>query len=159
MSADKIIDVILGEWAPQTKSYAALALGFMGQQETAPAIKEYMKSNRRKGVLIGRAATALTMMGDRTSLPFLLELLKEASLDVNRGAITNSIGQHYIQGTIAALMKMIKDKKDQILNRASACTALGILCEWENMPPISRISFNLNYRNQVETIWEFLDIL
>ena len=57
------------------------------------------------------------------------------------------------------IMSREGNKESQILNRAFAAIALGRIGERGELPALSKISTDINYRAQVDSIKEVLDIL
>jgi HEAT repeat protein len=158
-SAGALRDIVVKGKNPSTRGYAALALGMMNQKETIPEIQKVVKKEKRKADLLRQASIGLGLMGDKTAVPLLLELLEEASSDFLRGSITMAIGYIGDRQAIDPLIELMNTEKSQILTRAFAGVALGIIGESEPIPVLSKISTDINYRTQIDSIREVLDIL
>lgn len=158
-SANALREIIAKDKNPATRGYAALALGMMNEKDAISEIQSVVKEERRKTELVRQASIGLGLMGDQNAVPILLELLDEATSDFLKGSITMAIGYIGDRKAIGRLIAFMNDENSQILNRAFAGVALGIIGETEQIPVLSRISTNINYRAQVESIKEVLDIL
>lgn len=144
------------------RGYFALALGMTGARETAPAVLEFVKKEARHPGFFQQAAIGLALMGDKSVVPVLIELLKDDGTQsfILQSAIADSLGYVGDYRAVAPLVELLKDEKKQRtkLTRAFASVALGLVGDKELQPWNSKISAHLNYFGFVETltdlIWE-----
>lgn len=141
------------------RGYAAVALGFLQHNDAADGMRSLCQNKGTTPTLRLQAATGLGLMSDTQAVPTLIETMKSAKTLGVSSAVAKALGLIGDQESITPLKDMANDSSIQEITRAFACVALGILGEKTDLPWNAEISANNNYRAQVPSMQEVLDIL
>jgi HEAT repeat protein len=136
------------------RGYAAFSLGILGDSKSKEEITERMKKDRRKD-LLRSGCWALGLLGDKTDVPWLLEVLTMEGGNKHqvRGAAAIGIGLIGDQSAVDPLLKMVREEKDNA-TRAFAIAALGCLIDKDPVPRIPQIFANIHYRARLPVVKE-----
>jgi HEAT repeat protein len=145
--------------------YVAVGLGLMNARDAGDKIQKIVDASKYKPDLLKQAAIALGLLGDKTVVTKLTELLKESKGLATQASISSALGFIGDQRSIDPLVTMLQN--DQLTDRARgfAAVALGIVADKEPLPWNSKIGLDLNYRASTQTLTDqaagtgILDIL
>lgn len=155
-----LVEIASGKGDPDLRGYAAIGLGLMKAHRASRVVQKVLQDNQKNPALARSAAVALGMMGDRSVVPSLTELLARAETDEVRGAIALALGQIGDVTAIRPLLAQVFAKPgSRARTRAYAATALGIIGEDETLPVISRITHDSNYRALVPAVRTVMSLL
>ncbi|MCB9899147.1 MAG: HEAT repeat domain-containing protein [Planctomycetes bacterium] len=141
------------------RGYAAVALGFLQYTESADAMRGLVQNKTTTPTLRLQVATGLGLMSDTQAVPVLIETLDKANTLGVSSAVAKALGLIGDRDSIQPLKNIATNDSVQKITRAFACVALGIVGEKTDQPWNAAISANNNYRAQVPSIQEVLDIL
>lgn len=141
---------------PEFRGYCATALGLMGAKEHAEDIRKILAGSRRKPDLLQRVAIGLGLMGDKQSVPVLVELIRPQRggtppLAVMAAAAT-ALGFIGDRRAVDPLVHILENPDMKDLARAFAAVALGTVANKEMLPWNSKIAEDLNYIATVPTL-------
>lgn len=157
--ADRIYDDFVESHDYDFKGYAAVALGFMNYTDAAENLRGICRNKTITPTFRLQVATGLGLMGDTQAVHVLIETLQNAQTLGVSSAVAKALGLIGDQEAITPLKTIAADSEKQIITRAFAAVALGIVSEKTNLPWNARISADNNYRARVPAIDEVLDIL
>jgi HEAT repeat protein len=133
--------------------YACLGLGLMNHKAAIGQIKALAEDSVRRQGRLKQAAIALGLLGDKTVVETLVKFLKDKGTSLaSQAAIATALGYIGDARSLDPLVEMLHDKDLTPLARAFAGVALGIVADKEEFPWNSKISTNLNYRANTETL-------
>ncbi len=158
-AAKQILEDFTAEKDEEFRGYTAVALGFMNYKEAGDSLRNLCQSKTIAPTFRLQIATALGLMADAEAVHVLVESLKSAQTLGVSSAVAKALGLIGDQSAIEPLKQIAQDKSVQVITRAFACVALGIVCEKTELPWNARISQDNNYRGRVPAIDEILDIL
>jgi HEAT repeat protein len=136
----------------EAAGYIAVALGLMGFQEAKEDINQLIEKATRRPQLLTQCSIALGLLGDKDIGLKLIGQMKEQNPVAVFSALAQALGFIGDRRVIASLVELLGDKSLQPVNRAFAAVALGLVGDKELMPWNSKISININYRANVETL-------
>lgn len=134
------------------KGYMCLGLGLIGAAEAKERIKDIVKDSKYKPELLRQAAIALGLLGDKSVVPDLVEMLRDAKGLASQAAVASALGFIGDSRSIDPLVEMLKNKDITASARGFAGVALGIVADKEQFPWNSKISTNINYRANTSTL-------
>lgn len=134
------------------KGYMALGLGLIGATDAKADIQAIVKDAKYKPELLRQAAIGLGLLGDKTLVPDLVEMLRDAKGLASQAAVASALGFIGDSRSIDPLVEMLKNKEITASARGFAAVALGIVADKEQFPWNSKISKNINYRANTETL-------
>jgi HEAT repeat protein len=136
----------------EAAGYLAVALGLMNYRAAKEDIEKLLEKATRRDKLLTQCAIALGLMGDKEVSLGLIARLKEPNPVAVFSALAQGLGFIGDRRSISGLVELLSKKDLQPLNRAFAAVALGLICDKEDLPWNSKISVNINYRANVETL-------
>ena len=146
---------------PKLRSYAALALAFLGDATVVPSLREVADPARgdvddvRRGCIL-----ALGFVGDRDDIDYLLGAMTQGDNPAIRGAAVIAIGRMRDATAVDKLIKIVTARSNvSAHDRAYAVAALGYLADKDSVPYLSTIFENCNYRIEYAQLREVLKIL
>jgi HEAT repeat protein len=159
-SEGALTEIVKTQGTADTRGYAAIGLGLMRARNATPAIEAIVKDTNEP-TLQRSGAIALGLMADRNVVNVLSEMLKTANtVDVlsSTAQALGTIGDH---AAIEPLLQCWRDTSGKMVDqtRAYALTGIGILCEPTDVPKMSWVSRDLNYRAQLDSIKTLLNLL
>ncbi len=134
------------------RGYMALGLGLVGATDAKGEIQVIVKDAKYKPELLRQAAIALGLLGDKTLVPDLIEMLRDAKSLASQAAVASALGFIGDSRSIDPLVKMLENKEITASARGFAAVALGIVADKEQFPWNSKISTNINYRANTSTL-------
>jgi HEAT repeat protein len=129
-----------------TRGDAAIALGLMNDRSAIADIQDIIKNSKYKPELLKSAAIALGLLGDKELVDELILMLKDAKGLATQAAISSALGAIGDSRSIDPLVEMLKEDQHTDTARGFSAVALGIVCDKEILPWVSKISTNINYR-------------
>jgi HEAT repeat protein len=146
--------------APTLRGFCCVALGLIGdaREDVKDALK--LALGERKSTDLRRdAATGLGLLKDAEVTKLLLTELKRAKSFAVQGQLITAIGTIGDHTAIQPLVDILDDKGQPSQTRAMAAVGLGMIGDLRDLPALSRISKNYNYRASVKDMDELLFIL
>jgi len=135
-----------------SRGYLALGLGLIGATDAKGEIQAIVKDAKYKPELLRQAAIALGLLGDKTLVPDLIEMLRDAKSLASQAAEASALGFIGDSRSIEPLVELLKNKDITATARGFAAVALGIVADKEQFPWNSKISTNINYRANTSTL-------
>ncbi len=136
------------------KGYCALSLGLMKERNAARDLGEILKKSFLLPTLLRQTAVGLALMGEKSVVDTLLRTLRQGPRNLAaQSAVAMGLGLVGDRRAVPPLVDMLFNKKLPRTTRAFAAVALGMVGDKDPLPWNSRISFGLNYRANVETLW------
>jgi len=137
---------------PDARGYIALALGMIGDVESIATIQKVLAKSQYQPELLRQAGIALGLLGDQHVVDDLIEMLGRAGALSSQAAIASALGTIGDARSIPPLVGMLADPQKTSSARGFAAAALGIVGDKDPHPWSSRISLDLNYRANTETL-------
>ena len=138
---------------------AAIALGLIGERGSLEAVRNALKEKEDR-VLRVDAAIAAGLLRDNEAVPALVETLGDAkSSQFILGSVATALGQIGDERALDPLTQILGDEQFPDLTRALAAVALGQIGDKTDVPVMSRISKDVNYRAYYDAIGELLTII
>ena len=134
------------------RGYMALGLGLIGAADAKGEIQTIVKDAKYKPELLRQAAIALGLLGDKSLVPDLVNMLRDAKGLASQAAVASALGFIGDSRSIDPLVEMLKNKEITASARGFAAVALGIVADKEQFPWNSKISTNINYRANTSTL-------
>ncbi len=145
----------------QLRGTAAIALGLIGDHSALEVVHKALLEKEDKD-LRKDTAIAAGLLRDTNAVSVLVEALKDpkASLFVV-GSVANALGQIGDQRAIGPISEVLSDPLNQYtdVTRSLAAVALGQIGDKTDIPVLSRLSEDVNYRAFYDAIGEVLTIL
>ena len=146
--------------APVLRGFCCIALGLIG--DAREDVKDSLKlalQERKSTDLRRDAATGLGLLRDAEVGKLLLTELRKAKSFAVQGQLITAIGTIGDHTAIDPLVKLLDDSGQPAQTRAMAAVGLGMIGDLRDIPALSRISKNYNYRASVPDMDELLFIL
>jgi HEAT repeat protein len=141
-----------------SRSYAAMALGMVGDsdaKDTAKSLQEIYKNggddpNVRRGAILG-----LGFVGDRADVPFLISVIDTTKEDLaiaryTRGAAVIALGMIRDGESIARIQELTGRPDPK--TRALALAALGCLADKDEVPAMAQLFGDANFRVKTPSV-------
>ncbi len=158
-SEQMLSDVVKSQGTADLRGYAAIALGLMKARNATPMIETMIKDTNEP-TLQRAGAMALGLMGDRNIVNLLSDILKTTDSEFVMSSAAMALGTIGDHTAIDPLLEAIRPQsKLTDTARAYAATAIGILGEPTDVPKMSLISRDLNYRAQIDAVKTLLNLL
>ncbi|MDF1837797.1 MAG: HEAT repeat domain-containing protein [Planctomycetota bacterium] len=151
-SAPILLDKLEYFSAEETRGHAAVALGLMNHVEAKETIQAILQGSKFHPDLLKQAAIALGLLGDKDMVGSLVTMLSEAKSLSSQAAIASALGTIGDKRSIDSLVGLLMDSGKTQTARGFAAAALGIVCDKELLPWNSKISININYRANTNTL-------
>ena len=144
----------------ELRGYSAVALGLIGSStdEVNKALRTAL-DERSSDDMRQQCATALGLLKDNGAVEVLLTALKEAESQNLKGQIVMALARIGDARAVQPMVDLLKNTKEGDLTRALACAGLGVVGDLQDIPSLSRISKDINYRASIFYINEVLSIL
>jgi len=129
------------------------ALGLLGDPKSREPVKKVAEASLRRPEILSRAALALTMLSDRTVVPWLMNTLKTARHSMHvQAAVAQALGHIGRDPEAEALVEILQSRKRGDYVKSYAAVALGLLGEISERPWYSYLSVDINYLASMETL-------
>jgi len=142
----QIIETKLEEMAdPAARGTLILALGLLGERRSIEKVREIVADSKYKPELLWNAAIGLALLGDKESVPQLLDMLREAKGLGSQAALASGLG---LVGDARSIDPLVAMAGDQTLTqgaRTFATVALGLVCDRQLLPWNFPLSEGSNY--------------
>jgi len=137
---------------PESRGYVAVSLGLMKAREAVEPIQEILAESKYQPVLLRQAAVGLGLLGDKTLVGDLTDMLREAKALSSQAALCSALGFIGDKNSVEPLLELMGNEQLTDRARGFAAVALGIVADKDPLPWNSRISAGLNYRASTETL-------
>ena len=145
---------------PSLRGYACVSLGLVG--DARREVKEALMlalSERADADLRSSAATGLGLLHDAGAVPWLLDELKKAKSFAVQQQLIMAIGKIGDRKALDPLVNILDDLSQPSQTRAMAAVGLGMVADPRELPALSRLAKDYNYRASVPDLDELLYIL
>jgi HEAT repeat protein len=142
------------------RGHLCTALGLLSHRPAIKAIEDVVKE--KGDVVLRRSASiALGLLGDKDAIKVLeAEMAESSNSQAVHGAVTQGLGFIGDSTAVPRLVQMVQEtEKYQDATRAFAAVALGLLADKDELPFLSLIAQDNNYRSQTAALAEVLTIL
>ncbi|MHC4136246.1 MAG: HEAT repeat domain-containing protein [Planctomycetota bacterium] len=157
----ELIEIVAQRGAdPVLRGYGCVALGLIGDARSD--VKDVIKlalRERKSTDLRRNAATGLGLLRDADAVRFLVRELEKAKSFAVQGQLILAIGTIGDHQAIAPLIRILDDRSQPAATRAMAAVGLGMIGDARELPALSRLSKNYNYRASVPDLDELLYIM
>jgi HEAT repeat protein len=137
---------------PDARGYVALALGMIGDVDSIATIEKVLAKSQYQPELLRQAGIALGLLGDQHVVDDLIDMLSRAAALSSQAAIASALGTIGDARSIRPLIALLGDAQKTSRARGFAAAALGIVSDKDEHPWLSRISLDINYRANTETL-------
>jgi HEAT repeat protein len=144
-------------YQPSLRGYTAIGLGLMGYREAAPELRKILVEDN-DGDLLRPVALALGLLGDREATDDLRRTLVEGRDRLVRGSAAMSHGLLRDFSSMEPLLAILRGSAKAEV-REMAVIALGYLAEKGELPALSFLARDHNYRLTSQKASELLRIL
>ncbi|MCK6446238.1 MAG: HEAT repeat domain-containing protein [Planctomycetes bacterium] len=134
------------------QGYCAVGLGLMNATDAIKQIQEVTRKAKYKPDLLRNAAIGLGLLGEKSIVPELIDMLASADVQSSQAAIASALGFIGDARSIDPLLKFVEDKQKTDGARGFAAAALGIVADKEPLPWNAKISIDINYRANTPTL-------
>lgn len=134
------------------RGYLALALGLAGSVEAAPLLRTVAAEARFRPFLLLQSAIALALLGDKSLAPELAGALRSAEGQASQSWIAQALGKVGDSRTIPILVSMLRDQQLGAPARGSVASALGIVCDKDELPWTHALTSMVNWRASSSTL-------
>ena len=120
--------------------HLAVALGLLGDQEAAPALRAALVEAGQPQELRENLATALRLLGDEDAVETTRAAYAKAGNSVERNGLAAALASLRHADGLESLLATCADKRQSDGDRAAACAALGRLAESSPQPFTARLT-------------------
>lgn len=159
LAVKALIETLKAGGDSRLRGYCALSLGMIGAPEGRDAIKAALSNPDRD--LRVQTAVAAGLMGDASVIKELVAIIENPDASqYELGSAALGLGQIGDENSIKPLLAIVQDeKKFPDLTRALATVALGQIGDRRDLPVLTRVATDINYRAHVPSLAELLTIL
>ncbi|MFH0946028.1 MAG: HEAT repeat domain-containing protein, partial [Planctomycetota bacterium] len=156
-AADTLLSVLQDREAPLEASFAALALGLLGDKKDLGPIRSLVsRSSDPDGR--DRAVTGLALISREDAGDLLVRMLSQTTTTAETVWAARTLGQVGTPSSIPHLVRLAADKESPSLSRAFALVGLGRLLEPTRLPWNVRLATGANYLSLGQAETALLDI-
>ncbi|MFN0242781.1 MAG: HEAT repeat domain-containing protein [Planctomycetota bacterium] len=139
---------------PTAQGYVAVSLGMLGARDSIESIQALVRRSKYKPELLRQAAIGLGLLGDKTVVPELLQMMRDAKSQAVHAATASGLGMIGDARSIDPLVGMLENLEITPTSRGFAAAALGIVADKESLPWSTKISLGINYRATTSTLFD-----
>ena len=139
----------------EARGNIAVALGLMQATSAVERLNATVRKAKFRPPLLQQTAIALGLLGDKTAVTGLIDMLQKAKGLSAQASIASALGFIGDAGSVEPLTQMLLgegEKQTGDVARGFAAVALGIVCDKEDFPWTMKLSTNVNYRANVATL-------
>ncbi|MFT7462753.1 MAG: HEAT repeat protein [Pseudohongiellaceae bacterium] len=158
-SAEAIHDDFIDVADQGFQGHAALALGFLQYIDCSDRLRDHCLNNSSSDALRIASASSLGLLGDTSSVPTLVDALKDTGSLSTRAALAKAVGLIGDRSAVEPLLELVSNPEQPPLSRAFAAVAVGLLAERTSLPFNEPLKADGNYIVPVDSVQELLAIL
>jgi len=132
--------------------YFALGIGLSGNRAQAEALRTVAKGARYRPFLLQQCAIALALLGDKNLAPDLTSELRTATGQASQSWLAQALGMVGDARTLPVLVGMVRDRALTDAARGNLTSALGIVCDRDELPWYHALSSRVNWRAVTSTL-------
>jgi len=155
---DELVATVAKRGNAVTRGYACVALGLIGRTERDVKDALRLALSERGEDLRRNAAIGLGLLHDAEAVPALLDELRKAKSFAVQGQLISAIGTIGDAQAIDPLVRILDDRSKPDATRALAAVGLGMIGDLRELPALTRLAKNYNYRASVSDLDELLYI-
>ncbi len=159
VAAPQLEEILKNEREAKLRGTAAVALGLVGERAAQESVRAAL--GEKEPELRVDAAIAAGLLRDGNAVPMLVAILQDdRSSQFVLGSVAMALGQIGDQRAVTPLREILENGSDfPVLTRALAAVALGQVGDKTDIPVLSRVSSDVNYRAYYDAIGELLTII
>jgi hypothetical protein len=132
--------------------YFALGIGLSGNHALAESLRTVSAGARYRPFLLQQCAIALALLGDKNLAPDLTHELRTATGQASQSWLAQALGMVGDARTLPALVGMVRDHALTDSARGNLTSALGIVCDRDELPWYHALSSRVNWRAATSTL-------
>lgn len=132
--------------------YFALGIGLSGNRALAETVRLAANGARFRPFLLQQCAIALALLGDKTLASVLSNELRTASGQASQSWLAQALGMVGDARTVPLLVSMVRDPALTDAARGNLASALGIICDRDDLPWYHVLSSHINWRAATSTL-------
>ncbi len=141
------------------RGHVAVALGMLEHADVAPRLRALCTDRATPPDLRIDAAVGLGLLGDRGSVPVLVDALRDDPPLAVVAGLSRALGLLGDGGAVAPLEELARSERAPMLSRAFACVALGLLGARSELPFQTRVLGHENHMSDSVALAELRSIL
>lgn len=154
-----LLELTMSKGDPDLRGYCAIGLGLLDAKKVTTKLTSIL-GTRIDPDFQRSAAVALGLLGDRNVVENLTRILKTATTEYEISSSAIALGTIGDVSAIDPLIEILEAKQGVAdLARANATTALGLVGDRRELPPLHVFSRGSNYRCMVDALNELFTIL
>jgi multidrug efflux pump subunit AcrA (membrane-fusion protein) len=134
------------------RGYFALGIGLSGNRSLADGVRTTSAGARYRPFLLEQCAIALALLGDKNLAPELTQELRTATGQASQSWLAQALGMVGDSRSVPVLVEMVRDKGLTDMARGNLTSALGIVCDKDEMPWYHALSSRVNWRAATSTL-------
>ena len=134
------------------RGYLALGIGLSGNHSLAEGLRTTATSARYRPFLLQQCAVALALLGDKNLAPELANELRTANGQASQSWLAQALGMVGDTRTVPVLVGMVRDRALTDSARGNITSALGIVCDKDDLPWYHALSSRVNWRAATSTL-------
>src|SRR5258706_233504 len=132
--------------------YFALGIGVSGKRALAEGVRTVSAGARYRPFLLQQCAIALALLGDKNLAPDLTSELRTATGQASQSWLAQALGMVGDARTVPVLVGMVRDHVLTDSARGNLTSALGIVCDKDDLPWYHALSSRVNWRAVTSTL-------
>ncbi len=132
--------------------YFALGIGLSGNRALAEVVRTVSSSARYRPFLLQQCAISLALLGDKNLAPDLTSELRSATGSASQSWLAQALGMVGDARSVPVLVGMIRDRVLTDSARGNLTSALGIVCDKDELPWYHALSSRVNWRAVTSTL-------
>ncbi len=132
--------------------YFALGIGLSGNRALAEGVRTVSAGARYRPFLLQQCAIALALLGDKNLAPDLTSELRTATGQASQSWLAQALGMVGDARTVPVLVGMVRDHVLTDSARGNLTSALGIVCDKDDLPWYHALSSRVNWRAVTSTL-------
>jgi len=132
--------------------YFALGIGLSGNRTLAESLRTVAGGARYRPFLLQQCAISLALLGDKNLAPDLTNELRTATGQASQSCLAQALGMVGDARTVPVLVGMVRDRGLTDAARGNLTSALGIVCDRDELPWYHALSSRVNWRAVTSTL-------
>jgi HEAT repeat protein len=134
------------------RGYFALGIGLSGNRTLAQGVRAVSAGARYRPFLLQQCAIALALLGDKNLAPELTSELRTATGQASQSWLAQALGMVGDSRSVPVLVEMVRDRGLTDAARGNLTSALGIVCDKDELPWYHALSSRVNWRAATSTL-------
>jgi HEAT repeat protein len=134
------------------RGYFALGIGLSGNRALADVLRKVSAEARYRPFLLQQCAIGLALLGDKNLAPGLTSDLRAATGQASQSWLAQALGMVGDARSVPVLVEMVRDRGLTDAARGNLTSALGIVCDKDELPWYHALSSRVNWRAATSTL-------